>query len=96
MSRFAYYRFLANNIVATEVMQQKDETLRLTEEGFDLKGIHCDSRILKLLLEQFIEILEVRSKYEKNIHMIIKQSSSETDSADEGIQYNSIGAGVYI
>lgn len=96
MSRFAYYRFLANNIVATEVMQQKDETLRLTEEGFDLKGSQCDSRILKLSLEQFIEILEVRSKYEKNIHMIIKQSTSETDSADEGIQYNSIGVGVYI
>jgi hypothetical protein len=95
MSRFAYYRFLANNIVATEVMQQKDETLRLIEEGFDLKGSQCDSRILKLSLEQFIEILEVRSKYEKIIHMIIKQPTSETDSA-EGIQYNSIGAGVYI
>ena len=96
MSRFTYNRFLANNIVATEEMPQKDETLRLTEEGFDLKGSQCDSRISKLSLEQLIEILEMRSKYEKNKHIIIKQSSSDTDSADEGIQYNSRGAGVYI
>jgi hypothetical protein len=68
MSEFAYYRFLRNNIVITEEMQQKDEAIRLSEERLDVKGIQCDSRISKLSLEQSIEILDVRRKYKKHIY----------------------------
>jgi hypothetical protein len=74
MSEFAYYRFLRNNIVTTEEMQQKDEAIRLSEERLDVKDIQCDSRISKLSLEQLIEILDVRRKYKKYKQMIIKQS----------------------
>lgn len=79
MSEFAYYRFLRNNIVTTEEMQQKDEAIRLSEERLDVKGIQCDSRISKLSLEQLIEILDVRRKYKKHKQMIIKQSSSDIE-----------------
>jgi hypothetical protein len=87
MSEFAYYRFLRNNIVTTEEMQQKDEAIRLSEERLDVKGIQCDSRISKLSLEQLIEILDVRRKYKKHKQMIIKQSSSDKESTEEEIQY---------
>jgi hypothetical protein len=87
MSEFAYYRFLRNNIVTTEEMQQKDEAIRLSEERLDVKGIQCDSRISKLSLEQLIEILDVRRKYKKHKQMIIKQSSSDKEAADEEMQY---------
>jgi hypothetical protein len=87
MSEFAYYRFLRNNIVTTEEMQQKDEAIRLSEERLDVKGIQCDSRISKLSLEQLIEILDVRRKYKKHKQMIIKQSSSDTEATEEEIQY---------
>jgi hypothetical protein len=87
MSEFAYYRFLRNNIVITEEMQQKDEAIRLSEERLDVKGIQCDSRISKLSLEQLIEILDVRRKYKKHKQMIIKQSSSDKEATEEEIQY---------
>lgn len=87
MSEFAYYRFLRNNIVTTEEMQQKDEAIRLSEERLDVKGIQCDSRISKLSLEQLIEILDVRGKYKKHKQMIIKQSSSDKEATEEEIQY---------
>jgi hypothetical protein len=87
MSEFAYYRFLRNNIVITEEMQQKDEAIRLSEERLDVKGIQCDSRISKLSLEQSIEILDVRRKYKKHKQMIIKQSSSDKEATEEEIQY---------
>ena len=87
MSEFAYYRFLRNNIVITEEMQQKDEAIRLFEERLDVKGIQCDSRISKLSLEQLIEILDVRRKYKKHKQMIIKQSSSDKEATEEEIQY---------
>jgi hypothetical protein len=87
MSEFAYYRFLRNNIVTTEEMQQKDEAIRLSEERLDVKGIQCDSRISKLSLEQLIEILDVRRKYKKHKQMIIKQSSSDKEAIEEEIQY---------
>jgi hypothetical protein len=87
MSEFAYYRFLRNNIVTTEEMQQKDEAIRLSEERLDVKGIQCDSRISKLSLEQLIEILDVRRKYKKHKQMIIKQSSSDKEATEEEIQY---------
>jgi hypothetical protein len=85
MSEFAYYRFLRNNIVITEEMQQKDEAIRLSEERLDVKGIQCDSRISKLSLEQLIEILDVRRKYKKHKQMIIKQSSSDKEATEEEI-----------
>jgi hypothetical protein len=87
MSEFAYYRFLRNNIVITEEMQQKDEAIRLSEERLDVKAIQCDSRISKLSLEQLIEILDVRRKYKKHKQMIIKQSSSDKEATEEEIQY---------
>jgi hypothetical protein len=87
MSEFAYYRFLRNNIVITEEMQEKDEAIRLSEERLDVKGIQCDSRISKLSLEQLIEILDVRRKYKKHKQMIIKQSSSDKEATEEEIQY---------
>ena len=87
MSEFAYYRFLRNNIVITEEMQQKDEAIKLSEERLDVKGIQCDSRISKLSLEQLIEILDVRRKYKKHKQMIIKQSSSDKEATEEEIQY---------
>jgi hypothetical protein len=87
MSEFAYYRFLRNNIVTTEEMQEKDEAIRLSEERLDVKGIQCDSRISKLSLEQLIEILDVRRKYKKHKQMIIKQSSSDKEATEEEIQY---------
>lgn len=87
MSEFAYYRFLRNNIIITEEMQQKDEAIRLSEERLDVKGIQCDSRISKLSLEQLIEILDVRRKYKKHKQMIIKQSSSDKEATEEEIQY---------
>ena len=37
-----------------------------------MKDMQCDSKISKHWLEQLIEILEVRIKYEKNKQMIIK------------------------
>jgi hypothetical protein len=85
MSEFAYYRFLRNNIVTTEEMQEKDEAIRLSEERLDVKGIQCDSRISKLSLEQLIEILDVRRKYKKHKQMIIKQSSSDKEATEEEI-----------
>ncbi len=51
---------------------------KLTEE-LDMKGIQCDSKISKHSLEQLIEILELRMKYEKDKQMIIKQSSSDIE-----------------
>ena len=87
MSEFAYYRFLRNNIVTTEEMQEKDEAIKLSEERLDVKGIQCDSRISKLSLEQLIEILDVRRKYKKHKQMIIKQSSSDKEATEEEIQY---------
>jgi hypothetical protein len=87
MSEFAYYRFLRNNIVTTEEMQQKDEAIRLSEERLDVKDIQCDSTISKLSLEHLIEILDLRRKYKKHKQMIIKQSSSDTEAADEEMQY---------
>jgi hypothetical protein len=87
MSEFAYYRFLENNVLTTEEMQQKDEAIRLSEERLDVKGIQCDSRISKLSLEQLIEILDVRRKYKKHKQMIIKQSSSDKEATEEEIQY---------
>jgi hypothetical protein len=87
MSEFAYYRFLGNNVLTTEEMQQKDEAIRLSEERLDVKGIQCDSRISKLSLEQLIEILDVRRKYKKHKQMIIKQSSSDKEATEEEIQY---------
>jgi hypothetical protein len=44
-----------------------------------MKDIQCDSKISNHSLEQLIEILEVKMKYEKNKQMIIKQSSSDTE-----------------
>jgi hypothetical protein len=85
MSEFAYYRFLRNNIVTTEEMQEKDEAIILSEERLDVKGIQCDSRISKLSLEQLIEILDVRRKYKKHKQMIIKQSSSDKEATEEEI-----------
>jgi hypothetical protein len=85
MSEFAYYRFLRNNIVTTEEIQEKDEAIRLSEERLDVKGIQCDSRISKLSLEQLIEILDVRRKYKKHKQMIIKQSSSDKEATEEEI-----------
>ena len=51
---------------------------KLTDE-LDMKCIQCDSKISKHSLEQLIEILDVRMKYEKNKQMIIKQSSSDLE-----------------
>ena len=79
MSQFAYCRVLANNILTTEKMQQQDGRIRLTEEGLCMKDMQCDSKISNHSLEQLIEILEVKMKYEKNKQMIIKQSSSDTE-----------------
>jgi hypothetical protein len=44
-----------------------------------MKDMQCDSKISNHSLEQLIEILEVKMKYEKNKQMIIKQSSSDTE-----------------
>ena len=87
MNQFTYYGFLANNILTIEEMQQQDKTVRLTEERLDVKDIQCDSTISKLSLERLIEILDLRRKYKKHKQMIIKQSSSDTEAADEEMQY---------
>ena len=87
MNQFTYYGFLANNILTIEEMQQQDKTVRLTEERLDVKDIRCDSTISKLSLENLIEILDLRRKYKKHKQMIIKQSSSDTEAADEEMQY---------
>jgi hypothetical protein len=87
MNQFTYYGFLANNILTIEEMQQQDKTVRLTEERLDVKDIRCDSTISKLSLEHLIEILDLRRKYKKHKQMIIKQSSSDTEAADEEMQY---------
>lgn len=89
MSQFAYSRFLANNMLTTEEMANKDEIVRLTEEVLDSRGIECDAKISKISLRQLKEILEeVRRKYKKNKKVMVKKSSSsDTEVVEEEIQY---------
>jgi hypothetical protein len=89
MSQFAYSRFLANNMLTTEEMTNKDEIVRLTEEVLDARGIECDARISKISLQQLKEILEeVRRRYKKNKKVMVKKSSSsDTEIVEEEIQY---------
>jgi ElaB/YqjD/DUF883 family membrane-anchored ribosome-binding protein len=89
MSQFAYSRFLANNMLTTEEMTNKDEIVRLTEEVLDARGIECDAKISKISLQQLKEILEeVRRRYKKNKKVIVKKSSSsDTEVVEEEIQY---------
>jgi ABC-type phosphate transport system auxiliary subunit len=58
MSKFAYFRFMSNNMLTVEEQQHKDEIITLTEEVLDAKGIECDSKISKISEEQLREILE--------------------------------------
>jgi len=94
MSQFAYYRFLTNNMLNIEEKKHKDEIIKLTEEVLDARGIECDSRISRLLLDELEEILEeVRRRYKKKTKKAIteKASSSSYDNTDaaeeEEIQY---------
>jgi transposase len=82
MSQFAYSRFLANNMLTREEMANKDEIVRLTEEVLDARGIECDAKQLKEILE------EVRRRYKKNKKVMVKKSSSsDTEVVEEEIQY---------
>lgn len=87
MNQFAYYRFQTNNILTTEEIRQKDETIRFSEERRNMKDGQCDFRISKISLEPFMRILDVRRKCKKNKQMIIKQSSSYTEVTEEEMQY---------
>jgi hypothetical protein len=88
MSQFAYSRFLANNMLTTEEMANKDEIVRLTEV-LDARGIECDAKISKISLRQLKEILEeVRRRYKKNKKVMVKKSSSsDKEVVEEEIQY---------
>lgn len=88
MSQFAYSRFLANNMLTTEEMTNKDEIVRLTEV-LDARGIECDAKISKISLRQLKEILEeVRRRYKKNKKVMVKKSSSsDTEVVEEEMQY---------
>ena len=57
MSDFAFMRFMSNNLLTTEESQHKDETINLTEQVLDAKGLECDERISKPSEEKLREIL---------------------------------------
>jgi hypothetical protein len=80
MSEFAYFRFMANNMLTVEEQQHKDEIITLTEQVLDAKGIECDSKISKISEEQLREILEgVRRLRKRNKK---KRVEEEEDSED--------------
>ena len=93
MSRFAYYRFLTNNMLNEHEREHQEEIIKLTEEVLDARGMECDSRISKLPLDELKEILEeVRRRYKKkNKRRMIEESSSssykEEGIVEEEIQY---------
>ena len=50
-------RFMSNNLLTTEESQHKDETINLTEQVLDAKGLECDERISKPSEVKLREIL---------------------------------------
>ena len=88
MNQFTHYRFLTNNMLTTELMQHKDKIIRSTEDVIDAKGIHCDSKISKISLEQLTQILDEVRKYKKDKKIRIKRSSPYRETIQgEEIQY---------
>jgi hypothetical protein len=78
VSEFAYFRFMANNMLTVEEQQHKDEIITLTEQVLDAKGIECDSKISKISEEQLREILEgVRRLRKRNKKKRIEEEDSE-------------------
>ena len=76
MSEFAYFRFMANNMLTVEEQQHKDEIITLTEQVLDAKGIECDSKISKISEEQLREILE-------RVRRLRKRKKTEEDGEDK-------------
>jgi hypothetical protein len=74
MSKFAYFRYMSNNMLTKEEKEHKEEIIAFTEDVLQARGIECDSRISKISEEQLKEILEeVRQLRKKKKNKDIEQ-----------------------
>jgi len=86
VSEFAYFRFMANNMLTAEEQQHKDEMITLTEQVLDAKGIECDSKISKISEEQLREILERVRRLRKRNRKKKRIEEEEEESEDSSGQ----------
>jgi hypothetical protein len=86
MSEFAYFRFMANNMLTVEEQQHKDEIITLTEQVLDAKGIECDSKISKISEEQLREILEGVRRLRKRKRKVEDGEEGQKEELDVAMQ----------
>jgi hypothetical protein len=58
MSDFAFFRFIANDLLTEEERKDKSEIIRLTEDVLHARGLECDASIAKVSADDLKDILE--------------------------------------
>jgi hypothetical protein len=84
MSKFAFFRFMSNNMLTTEESQHRDEIIDLTEQVLHAKGLECDDRISKLSEEKLREILEEVRKLRRKQRRLTTADNRSSMENEEG------------